>query len=101
MIKDNLDNVTFRNVYDGGYGDVSIINNKPGNYVKSTYNNNGMFDLTNSNIYKVLVPAAVGGAALQAQEKPSYANGGILNINKNNISEAFNVMMLKPYLNGK
>jgi len=67
--------------------------------LKSATGNNGMFDMNNPNIYKALVPAAVGGAALQAQEKPNFRNGGIHNINRNNISEAFDEMMLKPYLN--
>ena len=35
----------------------------------------------------------------QKNIKPTFRNGGIHNINRNNISEAFDEMMLKPYLN--
>jgi len=39
------------------------------------------------------------GSGTRQQEKPNFRNGGIHNINRNNISEAFDEMMLKPYLN--
>jgi hypothetical protein len=40
----------------------------PSNYLKSARGNNGMFDMTNPNIYKSVVPIGLGAAALQ-QEK--------------------------------
>jgi hypothetical protein len=71
--KTNLNNITLRNVYDGGFGDVTIVNNRPGNYLKSMVGNNGMFDMTNPNIYKAIVPGAIGVGALQQQK-----DGGII-----------------------
>ena len=41
--------------------------------LKSLRYNNGMFDMTNPNIYKALVPAVIGAAALQKQKK-----GGVI-----------------------
>ena len=71
--KTNLNNITLRNVYDGGFGDVTIVNNRPGNYLKSMVGNNGMFDMTNPNIYKAVVPGAIGLGALQQQK-----DGGVI-----------------------
>jgi hypothetical protein len=46
------------------------------NYPKSAIGNNGMFDMTNPNIYKSILPAATGlGAASQLDKKQ---NGGLL-----------------------
>jgi hypothetical protein len=44
------------------------------NRIKSAIGNNGMFDMTNPNIYKALVPAAIATGALQEKK-----NGGWLN----------------------
>ena len=58
-IDDNdLDQVIIKNVDDGVTGDVLIASHKPGNYLKSAIGNNGMFDMTNPNIYKGLIPVA-------------------------------------------
>lgn len=73
--KRNLDYVKLKNIEDSGVGDVTIINHKPGNYLKSAIGNNGMFDMNNPNIYKALVPAIAGSAAYGLQEKK---NGGWL-----------------------
>lgn len=64
MEKKNMDFIKIKNIYDGSFGDVSIVNHKPGNYLKSLRGNNGMFDMTNPNIYKALIPTtlAVGAA---------------------------------------
>ena len=68
--KTNLNNITLQNVIDGGLGDVTIVNNRVGNYLKSLRGNNGMFDMTNPNIYKSILPATLGiGAASQMQEE--------------------------------
>ena len=46
------------------------------NYPKSAVGNNGMFDMTNPNIYKAIVPGAIGlGAASQLEQKKE---GGII-----------------------
>ena len=60
--------------------------------LKSAVGNNGMFDMTNPNIYKAVVPTAVGGTLLNSQKEEStlYKNGGIRNINNNNIGFLFN-----------
>jgi len=39
------------------------------NYPKSTIGNNGMFDMTNPNIYKALIPAAIGTTASTINKK--------------------------------
>jgi hypothetical protein len=46
------------------------------NYPKSAVGNNGMFDMTNPNIYKALVPIVMGAGALQ-QNKQEYGKGGL------------------------
>lgn len=67
--KSDLRKVTLRNIIDGAPGDVTIVNNKPGNYLKSRVGNVGFFDMTNPNIYKALVPAAIATGAYQQQEE--------------------------------
>lgn len=44
--------IEVKNVIDGKFGDVVIVNQKPGNYLKSLYGNVGFFDQTNPNVYK-------------------------------------------------
>ena len=65
----NIDNALLRKVNDSGLGDVTIVNHKKGNYLKSLIGNNGMFDMTNPNIYKALIPAIAGAAAVQQKKK--------------------------------
>ena len=73
--KRNLDYVKLKNIEDSGVGDVTIVNHKPGNYLKSAIGNNGMFDMTNPNIYKALVPGVIGlGAASQIDKKEFGGN---------------------------
>ena len=76
--KRNLDYVKLKNIEDSGVGDVTIINHKPGNYLKSAIGNNGMFDMTNPNIYKSIVPiAGASYLATQGQEEPKkFQQGG-------------------------
>jgi len=57
--KNNLDYVKLKNIEDSGYGDVTIVNHKPNNYLKSSKGNNGMFDMNNPNIFKGLIPPAL------------------------------------------
>lgn len=67
----------FKNIYDGSThaGTVRIINHNFGsnNFMKSARGNNGMFDMTNPNIYKGLVPAAGLYGLTQSKKQ-----GGIL-----------------------
>lgn len=74
----DLNKIILRNILDGGIGDVTVVNSRPGNYLKSAIGNNGMFDLTNPNIYKALVPTAGAAGALNAtsKETPQYQDGG-------------------------
>ena len=64
----NLDYVKIKNVDDSGLGNVSIVNHKKGNYLKSLIGNNGMFDMTNPDIYKSLIPLIGYDTYLQSQQ---------------------------------
>jgi len=57
------------------FNSTEYITNIPSN-IKSAVGNNGMFDMTNPNIYKALVPGAIGVGALQQQK-----DGGVINNN--------------------
>lgn len=63
--KNNMDYATIEDVVDGSVADyVRIHNLKSGNYPKSLWGNNGMFDLSNPNIYKAIIPTVgVAGTA--------------------------------------
>ena len=69
------------------YGNELINKQVSGNYLKSARGNNGMFDMTNPNIYKGLLPyvlpigAGLGAGALQQNQKPkgTYQGGGNVN----------------------
>ena len=67
-------NAIINNVYDGSTvkGTVRIIPHDYTGYLKSARGNNGMFDMTNPNIYKGVIPASIIGAAAQKQR-----DGGI------------------------
>jgi len=84
----DLDNITINNIYDSSFepGTVRINNNKPGNYLKSMWGNNGMFDMTNPNIYKGLIPGAVatgiGTQMLQNNKDIKALGGKITNMKK-------------------
>ena len=71
-IKLDLDNVLLRNIDDEGVGSVLLVNNRLGNFIKSTYGNNGMFDMTNPNIYK-----EDGGEVTDPNKPLAYQNGPI------------------------
>ena len=62
------------NIYDGApyKGTVRIINHNYGsnNFMKSARGNNGMFDMTNPNIYKGVIPTIMAGELLLNQEEP-------------------------------
>jgi hypothetical protein len=76
--KTNLRSVTLRDLIDSGQGDVTIVNNRPGNYLKSKVGNVGFFDLTNPNIYKGVIPAGIATTLSIDQQK----NGGITKDNR-------------------
>lgn len=74
-----LMNAVIDNVYDATTfpGTVRILPHSEGSYLKSAIGNNGMFDMTNPNIYKSLLPIGIGTGAYQAN-KSSYASGGTI-----------------------
>jgi hypothetical protein len=76
----DLNNVTLRNILDGGEGDITIVNSKPGNYLKSMVGNVGFFDMTNPNVYKALVPTVLGAGVIGSSNKESdkKKKGGVI-----------------------
>jgi hypothetical protein len=87
----NVDYVNMRNIFDGVDAKFSrIVNFKPGNYLKSAIGNNGMFDMSNPNIYKAVAPISLGAAYLgtQEQEEPKkFQQGGKFTENENKFLE--------------
>ena len=73
-----LRSVTLQDLIDSGQGDVTIVNNRPGNYLKSMVGNVGFFDLKNPNVYKGIVPAGIATSLTFDQQK----NGGITKDNQ-------------------
>jgi len=72
MVKNDKNSVRLNNIddsYDAEF--VDIINHKPGNYLKSATGNNGMFDMTNPNIYKSITGIGLG-TGLAASFKKAY-----------------------------
>lgn len=80
--KHDIDFAKLNNINDSGLGDVTIVNHKSGNYLKSLIGNNGMFNMTNPDIYKSLVPGTIAaGIALKdndmkKKKTPKYQTGG-------------------------
>jgi len=61
MSEADLDNVLIHHLHDSSNpGTILIHENKPGQFVKSLWGNNGMFDMTNPNIYKSLLGVYLG-----------------------------------------
>tara|TARA_R110000824_G_scaffold65226_4_gene170040 strand:- start:1057 stop:3315 length:2259 start_codon:yes stop_codon:yes gene_type:complete len=50
--KEGLDNIQINYIDDGIMGKTNISNQIPGNYLKNLQGNNGMFDLTNKDMYR-------------------------------------------------
>jgi len=68
------------------------------NYPKSALGNVGFFDMTNPNIYKSLIPGAVGLKALQEslqQPEQQKQDGGVLNMNTNKMLNYINASYQK------
>ena len=92
MDRAGLDRVKINNIVDGVHGDEIIHNHRLGNYLKSAVGNNGMFDMTNPNVFKTLVPAAGAAGAIglmgsQTESKepfstfrPNYQAGGSIEL---------------------
>lgn len=76
--KTNLRSITLQDLIDSGQGDVTIVNNRPGNYLKSRVGNVGFFDLKNPNVYKGIVPAGIATALSVDQQR----DGGIIKDNQ-------------------
>ena len=80
----SVDRVEFKKIIDGTIDPINVevhnLHNKK--QLKSMWGNNGMFDMTNPNIYKAIIPGAIGvGAASQIgpiQEDDEFKNGGWL-----------------------
>jgi hypothetical protein len=59
-----IDRAIVKNIQDGKLGNILLSNQNQGNYLKSMMGNNGMFDMTNPNIYKAIIPTVgVAGTA--------------------------------------
>jgi hypothetical protein len=79
----DLRKVKLRDIVDGNFGDVTIVNNRPGNYLKSRVGNVGFFDMTNPNIYKAVAPIGAGigvGASQLNKKKSGMQMGGTMSI---------------------
>jgi hypothetical protein len=78
LLKNNYDGILDKNIFP--YHRQTIVFD-PKN-IKSAIGNNGMFDMTNPNIYKALVPAAIGtgaAAVIAGQDTPQQKDGGWIN----------------------
>ena len=62
--KSNFSSLEIKNIIDPFYIERETIHNLNKSKLKSARGNNGMFDMTNPNIYKALFPTAIGAAAL-------------------------------------
>lgn len=107
----NKPSVRIKNVFDGVDAEyVDIINHKPGNYLKSRYGNNGMFDLNNPDIFKGLsIPLGLGLGITQINnsekvEKQSnninnFQKGGTMGLKNqlNYLAQKFQKGGQKPY----
>ena len=90
----NKPSVKIKNVFDGVDAKyVDIINHKPGNYLKSSYGNNGMFDLNNPDIFKGLaipISSIMGYNILNNGEEPDnvkFQKGGMVSNLKNQLNK--------------
>ncbi len=79
----NIDRADIFNVDDGGLGNVIIHNQQSGKYAKSFRGNNGNFDMFDKNVYKAVVPGAIGvGTAMSQSDNQSdvsqMQHGGVI-----------------------
>jgi len=86
--ENNLKYIGVDNIVEGGgTGTSYIINPLKENVIKSAVGNNGMFDMTNPNIYKSILGPVVGigtaASVLGVQpEKKAFQSGGLWNTNR-------------------
>jgi hypothetical protein len=76
-----VDRIEIEKILDGTIDpiDVEIHNLSNKKQLKSMWNNNGMFDMTNPNIYKAIIPAAIGiGTLKQNNQSQKQAYGGYI-----------------------
>jgi len=69
LTKTDYDRLIMRNLDDEGIGDVNIIANKSGNYLKSAVGNVGFFDLTNPDVFKAMIPILGLSTAIAVKAK--------------------------------
>lgn len=69
LAKTDYDRLIMRNLDDEGIGDVNIITNKSGNYLKSAVGNVGFFDLTNPDVFKAMIPILGLSTAIAVKAK--------------------------------
>lgn len=67
VVKNNITGINISNVIDESLGNIKIINTNL-SPVKSKWYNNGMFDMTNPNIYKGVIPT-IGTYGLTQNKK--------------------------------
>lgn len=58
----DLRKVNLKNINDGSMGDVTIVSNRPGNYLKSKVGNIGYFDMNSPHVFKNLFLPGLGAA---------------------------------------
>ncbi len=98
---DSITNIDFNNIKNeielgnkkGYFKEIAVPN---GNYTKSAIGNNGMFDMTNPNIYKSIAPiAGASYLATQGQEEPKkFQQGGKFTENENKFLEELSRLKL-------
>lgn len=64
----NIDFIKLNNIHDGPFGDVTITRHAKNNFLKSAIGNNGMFDMTNPNIYKSILPLSMSSQLINNVE---------------------------------
>jgi hypothetical protein len=69
LTQTDYDRLIMRNLDDEGIGDVNIIANKAGNYLKSAVGNVGFFDLTNPDVFKAMIPILGLSTAIAVKAK--------------------------------
>lgn len=102
----NKPSVKIKNVFDGVDAKyVDIINHKPGNYLKSSYGNNGMFDLNNPDIFKGLaipISSIMGYNILNNGEEPDnvkFQKGGMVSNLKNQLNKFSKIYTGEDFFN--
>lgn len=69
LLDTDYDRLIMRNLDDEGIGNVNVIKNREGNYLKSAVGNVGFFDLTNPDVFKAMIPILGIGTAVAVRNK--------------------------------